>query len=138
MPPTEGPFSTRWTSYPPLAISNAACIPAMPAPMIRTAGLTGECFISSGSENATFATAAAIKSFAFCVPFFLSLCTQEHCSLIFATSSINGFNPADSSTLLNVILCRDGVQEATTTLFRLYSFISCLIKSCPGSEHIYT
>jgi hypothetical protein len=32
--------------------------------------------------------------------------------------------------------CIRGVQDATTTRLRPSSLISCLIRSCPGSEHI--
>ena len=47
-----------------------------------------------GALRFTFATAAFPRMIAFSVPTGISLCTHEHCSRIFAISTIYGFSPA--------------------------------------------
>ena len=128
-PPTDGSFSTKYTWKPASAISSAHCIPAIPPPIISADGVTPTRIGSKDSNKDALATALAISSFAFSVPFSLSEWTQLHCSRIFAISRQYAFKPASSHALLNVTSCMRGEQEATTTRSSFASRMSLFISS---------
>ncbi len=62
--------------------------------------------------------------------------TQEHCSRMFAISSMKGFSPASEITLLKVGSWSRGEQAATTMLSSFCSAMSSLIVSWPVSEQV--
>ena len=78
-----------------------------------------------------------IRSLAFSVAFSGSrICTQEHCSLMLTNSKRYLFKPASSQAALKSGSWVVGVQEATTTRFKLYSVIAFFIVETPSSEQV--
>ena len=122
----------------PVALSlSAASMPAMPPPTTITAGLTGTSMGSSGWLNGRRWICALRMRLAFSVASSLSSVTQEQCSRTLAIWSRNGLRPASAAALRNVGSCMVGEQAATTTRFTPSFWMSSLIRSWPGSEHMY-
>ena len=88
LPPMVGCFSTISTSKPASAISKAVWMPAMPPPMTSARFVTGLEPAVSGAFRCTLAMAARPRMIAFFVPASLSLWIQEHCSRMFAISTM--------------------------------------------------
>ena len=66
-PPMEGDFSTSTTLWPPLAMSSAAWMPAMPPPSTRARLVTGTWMGCSGWLRLTFSTMTRTRSTALAV-----------------------------------------------------------------------
>src|SRR5512133_981475 len=133
----EGDLSIITTLCPVLAISRAAWMPAIPPPITIAVFVTGT-FIGWRAElSFTFSTCVLTISTAFLVVRSFFSCTQEQCSLRFAISQRNGFNPASEHAFLKVGSCILGEHAATTTPVRLCSLTASLIRVWPGSEHMY-
>src|SRR5690554_4874329 len=106
----------------------AAFIPLTPPPITKACEVTGTKTLSIGSNFLAFATAIRTKSLAFSVASSgLFIWTQEHWSLILAISKRKGLSPASFKDSLKRGSWVLGLQEATTTLFSLYSWMSSLI-----------
>ena len=88
LPPMDGSFSTKTTSYPESARSRAAWMPATPPPMTRAFWITGMSASTWGSSSRALATDMRTRSLAFSVASCLSWrCTHEQCSRMLAISS---------------------------------------------------
>ncbi len=137
LPPIDGVDSMRYVVMPESAVSNAAWIPATPAPMIMIDFSTGMNFVSNGWSSAALATDILMMSLAFAVAFSGSfMWIHEDCSRMLAISKTNGFNPPAAVAFLKVGSCRRGEHAATTTASRLCSLIASLILDWPGVEHM--
>ena len=66
----------------------------------------------------------------------LFLWIHEHCSRMFAISSIYGFSPAAAHVLRKVCSCIRGEHEQMTTPVSRCSSMAARIMSCPLWEHI--
>ena len=79
----------------------------------------------------------ATSVFAFSVaPFWSFMWTQEHWSRMLAISKRYLLRPASRMVERKRNSCVLGEQEATITLFRLYSLITCFIFSCVSWEQV--
>ena len=105
----------------------AAVIPASPPPTTTAVWVTPSLDLVNGSRNRDLAMAMRVRSLAFSVAFSGScMWIQEHWSRMLAISKRNGFSPASLMVLWNRASWVLGVQEATTTRFRLCSLIALL------------
>ena len=93
-PPTVGLSSIICTLTPCFASESAAVIPDIPPPITAALFLVFLTIASRGLAYWTLSTAAFVSDIAFSVALFLSECTHEQCSLIFAISKRYGFNGA--------------------------------------------
>ena len=112
-------------------------MPAMPPPTTRTSGLTATSMGLSGSLYGSLWICALRMRFALAVAATGSTVTHEQCSRTFAICRRNGLRPASPAALRKVGSCIVGEQAATTTRLSPISWMSFLIRSCPGSEHMY-
>ena len=87
-PPTVTFFSTMSTGNPASAMSRAAVIPAIPPPITKARFVTGVSPGVSGVSKIVFAIAAFPRAIAFSVASSGFFKTHEHCSRIFATSTL--------------------------------------------------
>ncbi len=76
----------------------------------------------------------ASSSIAFSVVSGVFSCTHEHCSRMFAISTIYGFSPAVANASLEGRLVQPRRAEAITTRSRLCSLIASATIFCPGSR----
>ena len=85
-PPIDGSFSTNITLWPQLAMSSAACMPAIPPPITSAFFVMGTWIGVSGELRRTFSTSPCTISMAFSVVSSPLGCTHEQCSRRLAIS----------------------------------------------------
>ena len=122
-PPMVTFFSTMSTGKPASAMSRAAVIPAIPPPMTKALFVIAVSPGVRGVSSIVFAMAAFPSAMDFSVALGMSFMTQEHCSRMFATSTLYGLSPARSAHALNVFSCILGEHEQRTTPVRSSSLI---------------
>ena len=136
-PPIEGLRSTSVTCLPVADSLRAASMPAMPPPTTRTSWLTGTSMGSSGSLSGSRWIWALRMRLALAVAATGSMVTHEQCSRMLAICSRYGLRPPSEAALRKVGSCMVGEQAATTARVMPSSLMSFLMRSWPGSEHMY-
>ncbi len=137
-PPMEASLSTRTTSWPPSAISSAACMPAMPPPMTMAFLVMGTVAICKGLLRKALDTAILTSCSALAVASALSWCTP-----VVLLTDIDHFHHKIDSIRRLRCLAEGFFMHARRAGSNHYLFQLLFLDgiadefSCPGSEHMY-
>ena len=114
---------------------SAAVSPAGPPPITRALGVTDTAVSSNGARWVTRATAMRTRSLALLVASSgCPACTQEFWLRMLAISNRYLFRPTEFMVSMKMGSWVLGLQEATTTRFRLCSAMRAFICSCTSWE----